>query len=110
MDDPNVDSLTPFEVPADQIPVEIHERFKPLTEELAALGFQSPVYHAIHDRFHQTKIYWASFLHSSGQAWARIHHRIWTLPHPPRMPLFPVFLTAFQDGRFLICSTLRRQI
>lgn len=104
-DDPNVETLTAFEVPADQIPAEIRERFQPLTGELATLGFGFPIYHSIYDRVHQTRIYWASLVHASGKAWARIHHRIWTQPQPPRVYLFPMFLTALADGQFLVSSS-----
>ncbi|MEQ2008178.1 MAG: site-2 protease family protein [Limisphaerales bacterium] len=104
-DDPNVEALTPFEVSADQIPAEIRERFQPLTGELTTLGFGFPLYHSIYDRVHQTRIYWASFAHASGKAWARIHHRIWTQPQPPRVYLFPMFLTALADGQFLVSSS-----
>lgn len=109
-DDPNVESLTPFEVPVEQVSAEVLDRFKPMAEELAGLGFHSPVYHSIYDRVQETRIYWASFVHSSGQAWARIHHRIWTQPQPPRVYLFPVFTSAFQDGSFLVSSAGKRDM
>ncbi len=103
-DDPPVESLASFEVAADQFPPEVQERFKPLADDLIAQGFKDPIYHSIHDRTSQTQIYWITFAHSSGRAWARLHRRIWLAAAKPRLNLFPVFLTAFQDGRFLVTS------
>lgn len=108
-DDPNVESLIPFETPAELVPPDVLGRFQPLLAELGNLGFHTPVYHVIFDRFHQTKIYWASLPHASGQAWARIHHRIWTQAQPTRVYLFPIFFSALQDGRFLVSSAAGKQ-
>lgn len=104
MDDPAVESLTPHEVSYEALPEQVTSKFNALTTEFVACGFHSPIFHAINDRFHNTSIYWASFSHSSGQAFARIHHRIWSTPHPPRTYLFPMFITAFTDGSFLVSS------
>ena len=104
MDDPPVESLGAHEVGYEALPETVRNKFEPLTTELAALGFHSPIFHAINDRFHNTVIYWASFCHNSGQAFARIHHRIWSAPHPPRTYLFPMFVSAFTDGTFLTSS------
>lgn len=103
-DDPNVESLQPFEVPEDALPEEVRERFRPLIAELAGLGFHSAMFHALNDTFHSTKIYQATFCHDSGQASARIFHRIWSYPHPPKVYLFPMFISAFNDGTFLLSS------
>lgn len=56
-DDPTVDSLLPFEVGLEVFPEAVRERLQPLTDELAACGFQSPIYYAIDDNLHSTKIY-----------------------------------------------------
>src|SRR6266850_4573484 len=104
MDDPATESLQPHETPYDKLPEQVRTRFQPLVDELTACGFHSPIYHAIYDRLQNTSIYWASFCHSSGQAFARIHHRIWTTPHPARVYLFPTFVSAFADGTFLVSS------
>ena len=100
-DDPNVESLQAFEVAEESLPEEIRARFHPLVQELVGCGFHSPVFHALTDAYHSTTIYLATFCHSSGQALARIHHRLWTKPRPPRLHLFPMFLSAFTDGTFL---------
>lgn len=103
-DDPPVETLTPFEVDEASVPEEMRERFRPLIRELEHLGFHSPVYHAIRMDFIQTTIYWATFCHRSGRACARIHYRLWTVPRPQREYLFPVFITGFEDGGYLVTS------
>jgi Zn-dependent protease len=103
-DDPNVETLEPFEVQEDGLPPEVREAFEPLQEELAHHGFHSPIYHAIRIEFLETSIYWATFCHRTGRAIARIHNRIWTQPTKPRNRLFPVFMTGFRDGGYQVFS------
>jgi Zn-dependent protease len=103
-DDPAVDSIAPFEVEESRLPGDVLEPFEPLTQELVELGFDRPIYHAIHHPIHFTRIYWATFLHPTGQAIARIHHRIWSHPHASKTYLFPVFISEMDDGGFLISS------
>lgn len=100
-DDPNVESLAPFEAHETAIPTEVQEQFQPVAQELALLGFHSPLFHVIRDASNSTLICWATFPHVSGQAFARIHYRAWTHPRPPRIYLWPVFYSAFTDGTFL---------
>ncbi len=103
-DDPYVDSLQPFEVPEESLPDDVRQRFQPVAQDLAALGFHTPVYHAMVDGFHMTKIYLATYLHESGSSCGRIHCRIWSRVHPIKTVLFPMFLSAFSDGTFLVSS------
>src|SRR5205085_749180 len=103
-DDPAVDAVAPFEVEESQLPGEVLERFEPLTQELIELGFDRPIYHAIHHPILFTRTYWATFLHSTGQAVARIHHRIWSSPQVSKSYLFPVFISELDDGGFLVSS------
>ncbi len=100
-DDPNVESLAPFEAHETAIPSEVQEMFQPVAQELALLGFHSPRLHVIRDASNSTLICWATFPHVSGQAFARIHYRSWTHPRPPRVYLWPIFYSAFTDGTFL---------
>jgi Zn-dependent protease len=102
-DDPNVDCTVPFIVPA--LPPEIAARFEPLTLELAALGFREPVYHQIHEPGSPTTVYWATFRHTGGQHLARIHHRVWQRASAVQRALFPMFITEFTDGGFLVSSS-----
>jgi Zn-dependent protease len=103
-DDPPVEALAPFEVDEAALPEDIRAKFEPLTRELAALGFREPIFHSIPYALHATRSYWATFLHPSGQAWARIHCRIWSGEGKDRVFLFPMFFTEFDDGSFLITS------
>src|SRR5262245_40422228 len=79
--DPAVDAIAPFEVDETQMPREVLERMEPLSQEFSELGFDRPIYHAIHNPTIYTRTYWATFLHESGQAVARVHHRIWSHPY-----------------------------
>ncbi len=103
-DDPNVDSLQPFEIPETGLPEEVRTRFQPLLEQLRALGFHSPVFHAVAEPIHSTQFYFATLCHDSGQALGRIYHRIWSSQHPPKHYLFPEYLTGFTHGT-LLCSS-----
>ena len=67
-DDANVESLAPFEVAGDRLPAEIRAELLPLAEELAGLGFDEPLLHAIFDPATSTRIHWATFRHPSLQA------------------------------------------
>ena len=103
-DDPPVDSLHPFEVASETLPEAVCERLQPVMDELAACGFHSPVCYAIEDAFHATKIYRIMLCHESERAVACVHYRIWGYQHPPKHVLFPMFLTEFNDGTFLVSS------
>jgi Zn-dependent protease len=102
-DDANTDSTIPFvTVPP---PLEVQSLFAPLTQELSQLGFYEPVFHVIYDAGSSTTLYWATFLHTSGQHAARIHHRAWGRAVRPKPVLFPMFITGFSDGTFLVSSS-----
>jgi Zn-dependent protease len=101
-DDPNTDSTLPFVSPA--LPPQIEGVFAPLTQQLAQLGFLDPVFHQIYDGGSSTTWYWATFRHTSGQHLARIHHRTWGRVTKPKPVLFPMFMTRFADGTFLVSS------
>jgi Zn-dependent protease len=103
-DDPNVVTLQPFQVDETQLPPEIQARLQPQIQAVAALGFVDPIFHAIFDPLTATRIYGATLRHESGRAWARIHHRIWTQTNPPRVSLFPIFVTSFEDGSCRVSS------
>jgi Zn-dependent protease len=101
-DDPNAD--TTLDSLFGDLPPEILERFAPISAELAELGFHNPVYHFIEDHGSQTRWYWADYLHDSGEHWARIHFRQWFKSTPYDRGLFPLFITEFTDGTFLVSS------
>jgi Zn-dependent protease len=104
VDDPNVESLEPFRVAPADLPEEARAKFHAVHEELAACGFHSPVCYRIHDAVHQTDIYQAVYLHEAGQAFARVHHRVWSFPKPPREYFFPTFVSSFTDGSYLVTT------
>src|SRR5689334_15564627 len=74
-DDANTESTLPFLT--DGLPPEIQAMFTALTEQFAQFGFHDPVFHVIFDAGSSTTLCWATFVHSSGQHFARIHHRAW---------------------------------
>jgi Zn-dependent protease len=100
-DDPNVESLEPFEVEAASVPERVTAHLEPLMHELEGLGFGSPMFHVIEDDLHHVQTYLATFVHSSGRVWARVHNRVWAVKTPPKDVLFVEFVTPFSDGRFL---------
>src|SRR5215467_8096774 len=102
-DDPNVESTLPFIV--ESPPADVAARFQPLTEQLFALGFHSPIFHVIADLGTKTTVCWATFQHESGLHFARIHNKfVINSPNLSRT-LFPLFGTAFADGTFLVSSS-----
>ena len=101
-DDPNVESTLPFVIPV--LPPEVIAKFQPIATDLAGLGFTDPVFHVFHDSGTRTTIYWATYRHSSGWHFARIHHRVWQQTRSVSRGLFPMFFTPFADGTFLVSS------
>src|SRR3954468_19218217 len=87
MDDPNVESLRPFEVTEASLPPEEQAALQPMLAELGALGFGAPIFYALWDRYPAPQIYLASLSHPTARAVARVHHRIWHVRHPPRVQL-----------------------
>jgi Zn-dependent protease len=104
-DDPNVDSTLPFVVGA--LPPNVSAAFQDLTNQFVALGFEDPVFHVIFDAGTRTTIYWATFRHSSGRHFARIHHRLWQQAQKANRGVFPMFFTQFTDGTFLVSSAAK---
>lgn len=104
MDDPNVESLQPFQVVEEALPPFVREAFAPLQAQLVAMGFHSPVYYAISDGFHLTRIYRADYVAPNGEGFGQIHFRLWEKPQPARRSLFTQFITIFGDETFLISS------
>ncbi|MHB8897505.1 MAG: site-2 protease family protein [Thermoguttaceae bacterium] len=109
-DDPNVASLEPFRVEPAGLPPEVRQQFHQAHQELQTLGFHSPVCYWIHDARNQADICQAVYLHDSGQALARVHHRVWQFPKPAKVYFFPVFLTSFTDGTWLASTAGRRDM
>ena len=103
-DDATVESLAPFRVPESDLSADVQERLLPVENQLAELGFHSPVYHVIDDGLHSTLYRFSTLRHESVPAYARIHLRNWKLKHAGREHFFTNFVTQFQDGSFLLTS------
>lgn len=102
IDDPNVDSTLQFLFTG--LPSDIETLFAPLMQEIGQLGFFDPIFHIIYDGGTSTTWYWATFRHTSGQHFARIHHRVWSRATPLKPVAVPMFMTRFADGSFLVSS------
>lgn len=87
------------------LPPDLESKFAPLAGEIQALGFCDPVFHVIEDHNTQTKIVWATFRHHSGLHCARIHYRWWGKTQKTERALFPMFITSFPNGTFLVSSS-----
>src|SRR5262249_44417314 len=99
---PAVESLAPFEVDERALPEAVRQRLAPLTAELAALGFHSPIFYAIEDKRQSTRIYRAVFLHSGGRAVAGVQYMIWVNMGKEITFLAPAFCSLLDNGSFLV--------
>lgn len=104
-DDPPVDSILPCQVAEEAIPESVHQTFAPLRAQLQNLGFHSPVFQYLHHSYTNTQYFWVSFMHTSGQVAARLTFRYWTTPIPARSHVFCSFVSAFEDGSWLITTS-----
>jgi Zn-dependent protease len=109
-DDPNVDTLVPYETAGSELPANVREVFAPLLRDFAGQDFEEPVYHAIEDAHHFTQIYLATLRHRSGRAFGRIQYRVWRKPHPPKTFLFPSIVSVFTDRTFLATTGAQRDL
>jgi Zn-dependent protease len=103
-DDPCVDALEPFEKPVEEWPEEVRKRFESVVASQDQFAFADRVCYAIHDVTNSTWIYQMHSCHPSGQSIATIHFRSWELVYPKKEYLFPVFVSAFADGTFLVST------
>jgi Zn-dependent protease len=100
-DDPAIESLEQFQVPAATVPDNYRKMLAPIDNDLTKLGFRSPTYHDIDDFLHSTGTALASYAHPTLPVVARIHIRVWTVSTPAKVRLFLEFITAFEDGGYL---------
>lgn len=103
-DDPNVDLLAPYRVDPADIPDSARAALRPLEEQLVGCGFIDPVYYAMFDPATMTRIYQAVFRHPAGTTIAKAHLRVWFRTKPTRQYVFPMFISAFRDGTFLVST------
>jgi Zn-dependent protease len=102
IDDPNVDSTLQHLYTG--LPADIESLFVPLMQEFAQLGFFDPIFHIIYDGGSSTTWYWATLRHTSGQHFARIHHRAWARATALKPVAVAVLMTRLADGSFLVST------
>lgn len=106
----NVDALAPFRISDSDLSDEVREKFLPMENEFVELGFHSPVYHAIDDGLQGQQIRFSTFCHESGQALARVHLRIFSMNKASQRTFYPMFITPFEDGSFLVTNGARPDV
>lgn len=104
VDDPNVESIEPFRDSPTEWPEEARAKFQAAHEEMKACGFDSPVCYRIHDATNQTDVYQAVYRSESGEAFARVHYRIWRLTKPAKEYFFPTIVSRYSDGAYLVST------
>lgn len=102
---PNVESLAPFRVPTAELPEEAQAKFRSLHGELQGCGFHSPVCYRVNDAMHQTDVCQAVYRHESGQAFARVHYRVWNLAGATEACFFTTITSCCTDGTTLVSTT-----
>lgn len=103
INDPNVESLAPFETSIELLPQDVRQRLDPQLQEWAGLGFDTadPLVHVIIDLFNNSRAYMASVPRIDGKAVARVVVRMEGTSVPPKTHLYCDVLSEFRDGRFL---------
>lgn len=104
LEDPNVQDLAPFETLPDQLPYELQELLAPTRKVLEDMGFELAVVHHIVDPIHSQSITELNFCHPEHRVLARLHYRRWDMTNPPKKNLFPIFITGFTDGSYILSS------
>lgn len=102
---PPLRSLRLCETPGNRFPEYFRDRLDPVAEKIQALGFQPAVEHLIEDPMHQTTSGWLTFFHPDGKSFARVQCRQWRGNAKQDQGTYPIFVTEFRDGTFLISSS-----
>ncbi len=103
-DDPNVQELTPYEIAPEAVPADLQALTSPTRQLLEEMGFELVLAHLIRDPIHSHLILEQDFRHPGHPVLARLHYRRWDVPHPAKTYLFPVFITGFADGCYVVTS------
>jgi Zn-dependent protease len=103
VNDPNVESLRPFEVPISSIPAEFRAKMDTELAELASAGFDTtdPVCHALIDLLSKSRCYMAAVWRADGRAVARVHVRQEGVQVPPKTRVHCDVLTELSGNEFL---------
>ena len=103
----NVESIAELRCSEESIPQFVRDIFQPIQNQLAALGFHSPVYYALWDGYHLNRIYRVEYAAQNGEGMARIHYRQWEKTHPIKKTTYVVFASFFADDTMLVSSSAR---
>lgn len=103
VNDPNVQSLRPFEVAAVELPQDVRDRMAPALRDLAGVGFdvERPICHAIVDLFNNSRLYVVAVPREDGRALGRVFVRTEGASVPPKTHFYTDLLTGLGDGRFV---------
>lgn len=101
VNDPNVQSLAPFETDPATLPPEVVARITPTVEQLRSRGFTPVAWYSIVDLFHASRLHFALLSHTSGSGLARVAFRTEGTSVPPKSHFHVEFITELADGRFL---------
>lgn len=103
VNDPNVESLRPFEVPFSSLPADVAARIGPMLRECSFVGFDGsrPVCHAIVDLFNNSRCYTVALSRADGRAVARVVLRMEGARVPPKTHFYCDMLSELSDGTFV---------
>ncbi|MEA2709394.1 MAG: hypothetical protein QOF78_1995, partial [Phycisphaerales bacterium] len=109
VNDPNVESLAPFEIAEAALAPEVRAAMEPALREMFVLGFDLVAVHEIIDLFNQSRSRIATLARGDGSAIGRVWYRTEGGGNPPKTHFYCDFLTAFGDGSF-VWSTAARSV
>ncbi|MEO0532128.1 MAG: site-2 protease family protein, partial [Planctomycetota bacterium] len=101
---PTVEKLEPHRVHSDTLDPEVRGELDTERTAIEALGFKGTIYHRFLDTRHRTELHYASYLHKSGKAIARVTRRVFSANTPPKKYQFCTFITPLTQGRSLATS------
>ena len=102
--DPPVVTLRPFEATFDAFTKGVRKEIEQPVMTLKSRGFRDPVLHRVSDTTHGTDYSMVTVRHEKCDAIARIMHRHWKAVYPHKRYLICSFITAFDDGTFLVTT------
>jgi Zn-dependent protease len=103
----NVESMAELRCSEESLPQYVRDAILPWQNQLAALGFHSPVCYALWDAHHVNRIYRIEYASQNGEGFARIHFRQWEKAHPIKKTSGVAFVSIFEDGSMLVSSADR---
>ena len=112
VNDPNVESLRPFEVPFSSLPADVAARIGPMLREWSFVGFDDsrPVCHAVVDLFNNSRCYTVALPRADGRACARVVLRMEGARVPPKTHFYCDVLSELSDGSFVWSTAARASL